>query len=321
MAAKNKQTISLETRKSCSTWQCHESGANDCTVTAPFPKHKSAVLSAQIVDHIETMLKSRVAYDRDNWKRSKSGISYMISHMLPVGGTVGPPKAESSPGVHGSRSSQVPFTPVSSSTGASLAGCQIWDLETDSEDLLKLDSVLSVQLAYPVLHRGMHHPLHVSAAPVFIVLSPHIPLDALMLKITGKRSSPDNLAFEMLGSSLHTNSVFSRSDATRDLESFQRAAEVVRSEQQQLRTWQECWSLAKVRVAFCMEQCVTSLPVMGPCLFATTILLVFCVYVSLSTVKWAEAQTVWDLKVIVYILCCVFIHFFVLLFVCWIELQ
>ena len=200
--------------------------------------------------------------------------------MLPVGGTVRPPKAESSPGVHGSRSSQVPFTPVSSSTGASLAGCQIWDLETDSEDLLKLDSVLSVQLAYSVSHRGMHHPLHVSAAPVFIVLSPHIPLDALMLKITGKRSSPDNLAFEMLGSSLHTNSVFSRSDATRDLESFQSAAE-----QQQLRTWQECWSLAKVRVAFCMEQCVTSLPVMGPCLFATTILLVFCVYVSGSTVK------------------------------------
>jgi len=33
------------------------------------PKHKSAVLSAQIVDHIETMLKSRVAYDRDNLKK------------------------------------------------------------------------------------------------------------------------------------------------------------------------------------------------------------------------------------------------------------
>ena len=210
----------------------------------------------------------------------------MISHMLPVGGTVGPQKTESAQGVHGSGSSQVPFMPISSTTGASFAGCQIWDLETDSlKDLLKVDSVLSVQLAYPVSHRDTHHPRLISAAPFFIVLSPHIPLDALVLKITGKRSSPDNSAFEMLGSSLHTNSVFSRSDATRDLESFQRAAEVVRSEQQQLRTWQECWSLAKVRVAFCREQCLTCLPLNCPCLFATTILLVFCVYVSLSTVK------------------------------------
>jgi len=212
----------------------------------------------------------------------------MISHMLPVGGTVGPQKTESAQGVHGSGSSQVPFTPISSTTGASFAGCQIWDLETDSlKDLLKIDSVLSVQLAYPVSHRDTHHPRLISAAPFFIVLSPHIPLDALVLKITGKRRSPDNSAFQMLGSSLHTNSVFSHSDATRDLESFQRTAEVVtvRSEEQQLRTWQECWSLAKVRVAFCMEKCVTSLPVIGPCLFATITLLVFCFYISGSTVK------------------------------------
>ena len=175
------------------------------------------------------------------------GIRYMLSHMLPVGGTVGPSKAESAPGVHGSGSSQVPFTPVSSAASASLAGCQTWELETDSEELLELDSVLSVQVAYPVSQRGTHHPHHVSSAPSFIVLSPHIPLDALGLKITGKRDnrSPDNSALHMLGSSLHTNSVFSHS--TRHLESLpgRHSAEVVRSEQQQLLNWQECWSLEK----------------------------------------------------------------------------
>ena len=52
----------------------------------------------------------------------------MLSHMLPVGGTVGPSKAESALGVHGSGSSQVPFTPVSSAASASLAGCQTWGI-------------------------------------------------------------------------------------------------------------------------------------------------------------------------------------------------
>jgi len=203
----------------------------------------------------------------------------IISHMLPVGGTVGPPKAESAPGVHGSGSSRVSFTPVPSAASASLAGCRICDLETDSEELLNHDSVLSVQLAYPILQRGTHHPRHVSSPPSFIVLSPHIPLDALGLKITGKRDnrSPNNSALNMLGSSLHTNSVFSHSDASRHLETLQHS-EVVSSEQHQLWNWQECWSLAKVRVAFCREQCMTcSLPANCPCVFVLILIIYFYV--------------------------------------------
>jgi len=41
------------------------------------PKHKSAVLSAQIVDHIETMLKSRVAYDRDNCEKDRNSFKFV----------------------------------------------------------------------------------------------------------------------------------------------------------------------------------------------------------------------------------------------------
>jgi hypothetical protein len=196
----------------------------------------------------------------------------------PVGGTVGPPQAESAPGVHGSGSSQVSFTPFPSAASASLTGCQICNLETDSEELLKLDSVLSVQLAYPVLQQGTHHSRHVSSAPSFIVLSPHIPLDALGLKITGKRDnrSPDDLTLDMLGTSLHTNSVFSHSDATRRLETLQHSDEEVRSEQQPLRNWQGCWSLAKVRVAFCREQCLTCrLPLNCPCLLVIILFVYF----------------------------------------------
>jgi hypothetical protein len=207
----------------------------------------------------------------------------LISHMLPVGGTVGPPQAEPAPGVHGSGSSQVSFTPFPSAASASLTGCQICNLETDSEELLKLDSVLSVQLAYPVLQQGTHHSRHVSSAPSFIVLSPHIPLDALGLKITGKRDnrSPDNSALHLLAtrrrSSLHTDSVFSR----RHLETLQHSDEEVRSEQQPVRNWQGCWSLAKVLVAFCREQCLTCLPLNCPCLFIT-IFLVLYLYVTVS---------------------------------------
>jgi len=200
--------------------------------------------------------------------------------MLPVGGTVGPPQAESAPGVHGSGSSQVSFTPFPSAASASLTGCQICNLETDSEELLKLDSVLSVQLAYPVLQQGTHHSRHVSSAPSFIVLSPHIPLDALGLKMTGKQdnTSPDDLTLDMLGTSLHTNSVFSHSDATRRMETLQHSDEEVRSEQQPLRNWQECWSLAKVRVAFCREQCLTCrLPSNCPCLLVIILFVYFSV--------------------------------------------
>jgi len=200
--------------------------------------------------------------------------------MLPVGGTVGPPKAESAPGIHGSGSSHVSFTPVPSAASASLAGCGICDLETDSDELLNHDSVLSVQLAYPVLQRGTHHPRHISSAPSFIVLSPHIPLDALWLKITGKRDnrSPNNSALATRrGSSLHTNSVFSR----RHLETLQHSDEVVRSEQQQMWNWQECLNLAKVRVAFCREQCFTCLPLNCPCLIVTTFFLLY-IYVTVS---------------------------------------
>jgi len=194
--------------------------------------------------------------------------------MLPVGGTVGPPKAESAPGVHGSGSSHVSFTPVPSAASASLAGRQICDLETDSDELLNHDSVLSVQLAYPVLQRGTHHPRHVSSPPSFIVLSPHIPLDALGLKITGKRDnrSPNNSALATRrGSSLHTNSAFSR----RHLETLQHSDEVVRSEQQQMWNWQECWNLAKVRVAFCREQCLTCLPLLCCVFMHVLIIIVF----------------------------------------------
>ena len=194
--------------------------------------------------------------------------------MLPVGGTVGPPKAESAPGIHGSGSSHVSFTPVPSAASASLAGRQICDLETDSDELLNHDSVLSVQLAYPVLQRGTHHPRHVSSPPSFIVLSPHIPLDALGLKITGKRDnrSPNNSALATRrGSSLHTNSAFSR----RHLETLQHSDEVVRSEQQQMWNWQECWNLAKVRVAFCREQCLTCLPLLCCVFMHVLIIIVF----------------------------------------------
>jgi len=190
-----------------------------------------------------------------------------MSHVLQVG-----PRDESSPDVHESRSSQELFTPVSQS--ASLAGCQICDSET--EQVLKPDAVQSVHLAYPVSQRGRHRwcSLDVSAAPSFIVLPPHVPLDSLVFKITGKqhKDGPYNSASNMLGSSL----VFSHSDASRHLETLRNDADVERSEQHQLRNnltpWQECCSLAKVRVAFCMDQCLICVSVICPCLFITTIL-------------------------------------------------
>ena len=101
------------------------------------------------------------------------------------------------------------------------------------------------------------------------------------LKITGKRDnrSPDDLTLDMLGTSLHTNSVFSHSDATRRLETLQHSDEVVRSEQQQLRNWQGCWSLAKVRVAFCREQCLTCrLPLNCPCV----LVIILFVYLNVA---------------------------------------
>jgi len=222
-----------------------------------------------------------------------AGIGYMISNMLPIGGTssqVGPLAAETSLDRHGSGHSHasVPFQPVSCPASASLAGHQIWDLDTDSEESLELESVLSVQLAYPLLRQDTQNPRHVSAAPSFIILSPHIPLDALELKITGKRNraseSPNHsVAFGMLGSSLHTNSVFSRSDATRHLESFRHAAEAIRLEQQlRNRQLEECWSLAHIRVALsgCSEQCLICLSVFSPCLLFAIIVFVLCFYVG-----------------------------------------
>ena len=191
-------------------------------------------------------------------------------HVLQTG-----PRAESSLGVYESRSSQEPFTPVSQS--ASLVGCQTCDSET--EQVLEPDAVQSVQLAYPVSEQGRHRWCNaaVSTAPSFIVLSPHVPLDSLVLKITGKQNN--NSGPNMLRSSL----VFSHSGAILHLESLRNAADVVRSEQHQLRSnltqWQECCSLANVRVALCRDQCLICV---CPCLLLITIFSGFVFMLSLQ---------------------------------------
>jgi len=190
------------------------------------------------------------------------------------------PRAESSLGVHESRSSQEPFTPVSQS--ASLVGCQICDSET--EQVLEPDAVQSVQLAYPVSEKGRHRWCNAAAstAPSFIVLPPHIPLDSLVLKITGRHNN--NSGPNMLRSSL----VFSHSGAIRQLESLRNAADVVRPEQHQSRNnptpWQECCSLANVRVVMCRDQCLIFVSLICPCLFLTTIFsgFVFMLFLQVS---------------------------------------
>ena len=213
--------------------------------------------------------------------RTATVVRCSMMHVLQVG-----PRAESSPGVHESRSSQETFTPVSQS--ASLEGCHsICDSET--EQVLKPDAIQSVQLAYPVSQQGRHRwcSSAVSAAPSFIVLPPHVPLDSLVLKITFKqhRDGLDNSAPSMLGSSL----VFSHSAAFRHLESLRNHADVERSEQHQLRNnltpWQECCSVAKVWVAFCGNQCLICISVICPCLFITTILAGF-VFMFLVLQGW-----------------------------------
>jgi len=208
--------------------------------------------------------------------RTATVVRCSMMHVLQVG-----PRAESSPGVHESRSSQETFTPVSQS--ASLEGCHsICDSET--EQVLKPDAIQSVQLAYPVSQQGRHRwcSSAVSAAPSFIVLPPHVPLDSLVLKITFKQHT----APSMLGSSL----VFSHSAAFRHLESLRNHADVERSEQHQLRNnltpWQECCSVAKVWVAFCGNQCLICISVICPCLFITTILAGFVFTMFLVLQGW-----------------------------------
>jgi len=67
-----------------------------------------------------------------------------------------------------------------------MENCAILDWENDSRETFQPNSKKSVQLAYPIHDTHTKQALPNNTAPSFIVLSPHIPDNYLILTIFGK---------------------------------------------------------------------------------------------------------------------------------------